>query len=658
MFSKWFVSSFGQVVAPDEKHSNDSVAPEGLGFWSIVAPDPNYEEQLMAAVNDEEAPYSSNAVTGSDLGPPQEAFGLFSCPNCQMVSPIRKPTNAPHFNTPDRAVSFHPEAFSTGKSKEMQEAEEGSLYANRATSLYHPTDSAIEVLKLCSSPQPLNEKAKKKLQRFFKNDPELTKARAKNMFHQARDGQTPLMTAAANGNLTAAKIVLEMDDTAHLDRDLSGGTALHIAAHEGYPEIVQLLMPQYKNTENLVDINGITPLGSFLASPRPKARDNRKQLTQQLFSPVDASLRGTPAPPLQREKSVPSLQVAYGMAEMAGHRIHMEDSTCTVIGQEYCLLGVFDGHGDSRQVSSYVSKQVVKLIDEKMKSSDRPSWEELWTSTCLQVDKMLEKTARPGGSTAVVALITQTEIVVVNVGDSRCILVQKDGDVRATNDDDPPNLVDDPAIVEKEDATPSPEKAEADPQQAVQVEPSNPNSYTVLAMSEDHKPNLPDEQKRIENAALKVVTEVVREPDDSEITFYKVELSANNKLAVSRAFGDFEYKKAKELAPEVQAIIAVPEVRVHRRDPEKDMYLILACDGVWDVMSNEDVANFVVDSVKTSDPESFRDGGLLPKIGDDLLGECLRIGSKDNMTVVLAALSNNSKPFPGAAYTVSKRLDF
>lgn len=39
-------------------------------------------------------------------------------------------------------------------------------------------------------------------------------------------------------------------------------------------------------------------------------------------------------------------------------------------------------------------------------------------------------------------------------------------------------------------------------------------------------------------------------------------------------------------------VIGVPEVLVHERR-ETDEYLVLACDGVWDVMSNDDVASFV-----------------------------------------------------------------
>lgn len=48
---------------------------------------------------------------------------------------------------------------------------------------------------------------------------------------------------------------------------------------------------------------------------------------------------------------------------------------------------------------------------------------------------------------------------------------------------------------------------------------------------------------------------------------------------MSRAFGDFSYKKNKNLNPEDQIITANPDVI---KVPRKDVCLILmGCDGVW-----------------------------------------------------------------------------
>ena len=61
------------------------------------------------------------------------------------------------------------------------------------------------------------------------------------------------------------------------------------------------------------------------------------------------------------------------------------------------------------------------------------------------------------------------------------------------------------------------------------------------------------------------------------------------------------------------------------------MYLILACDGIWDVMSNEEVGEFVVKHVSKRVANEEED--ILAKVGDDLLDLCLDKGSEDNMSV-------------------------
>jgi len=57
--------------------------------------------------------------------------------------------------------------------------------------------------------------------------------------------------------------------------------------------------------------------------------------------------------------------------------------------------------------------------------------------------------------------------------------------------------------------------------------------------------------------------------------------------------GDYEYKNVEGRGPCEQLVSPEPEVFVHDRDDERDEFLVLACDGVWDVMSNEDVCDFV-----------------------------------------------------------------
>lgn len=52
----------------------------------------------------------------------------------------------------------------------------------------------------------------------------------------------------------------------------------------------------------------------------------------------------------------------------------------------------------------------------------------------------------------------------------------------------------------------------------------------------------------------------------------------NGNLALSRALGDFEFKRSAELSPEQQIVTAYPDVTVHELCDD-DEFLIIACDG-------------------------------------------------------------------------------
>ena len=98
---------------------------------------------------------------------------------------------------------------------------------------------------------------------------------------------------------------------------------------------------------------------------------------------------------------------------------------------------------------------------------------------------------------------------------------------------------------------------------------------SVAVATYDHKPVNPKEKERIQNAGGSVMIQRV-----------------NGSLAVSRALGDFEYKRVPNMGPFEQLISPEPEISQHPRAVE-DEFILLACDGVWDVMSNEDVLQFV-----------------------------------------------------------------
>jgi serine/threonine protein phosphatase PrpC/ankyrin repeat protein len=396
----------------------------------------------------------------------------------------------------------------------------------------------------------------------------------------------------------------------------------------------------------------------------------------------------------------------WGVSEMNGWRIDMEDkilveqlsSSNNYIG----LFGVFDGHGDGGHASNYIASNIwTKLQTQQdwMTAATRNNTTALQqhnnddtraadmfasalTSTCYELDDDLRNdTTRPkdGGTTAIMALICNDHIIVANVGDSRCILVKRIKTTTTTNSQ------------EEDD-----EKKKED--------------IVIIPMSEDHKPNLPFERARIESAGLTIQSDIV--PVDSRMdngtdesllpaaaisttaakvmaatatttttVVHRVRKSDKNLLGVSRAFGDYDYKSNTELSSMQQAVVCTPEIIIRERVDDEDMYLILACDGIWDVMSNEDVGTFVTRRVNEEMHKlnSRSDGEvLLASVGDDLLAACLEAGSRDNMSVLivafpasglahvhtlcvtpsLATIGNNSNPLPVVDDATVRVIDF
>lgn len=182
------------------------------------------------------------------------------------------------------------------------------------------------------------------------------------------------------------------------------------------------------------------------------------------------------------------------------------------------------------------------------------------------------------GCTAVCILLTDDEIVCANAGDSRAILCR---------------------------------------------------NGKPVALSEDHKPNSSVERRRIEAAGGRI----------EEISVgIRVHYRVNGNLNLSRSIGDLEYKK-QPLGPEQQIICSTPDiVKIPRA--EDDAFIILACDGVWDVKSNEEVCSYI-----TKELNSSKDGEDITAAVEALLDTCIAEDPKktnglggDNMTCLVIQL--------------------
>ncbi|CAH1776587.1 unnamed protein product [Owenia fusiformis] len=137
----------------------------------------------------------------------------------------------------------------------------------------------------------------------------------------------------------------------------------------------------------------------------------------------------------------------------------------------------------------------------------------------------------------------------------------------------------------------------------------------IEQLSFDHKPSNELETKRIIAAG-------------GWVEFNRV----NGNLALSRALGDFVFKKNDKKKAEEQIVTANPDI-VENEITADHEFLVLACDGIWDVLTNEEVTDFVRNRIaQRMEPEV---------ICEELMTRCLapdcQMGGLgcDNMTVVL-----------------------
>lgn len=133
----------------------------------------------------------------------------------------------------------------------------------------------------------------------------------------------------------------------------------------------------------------------------------------------------------------------------------------------------------------------------------------------------------------------------------------------------------------------------------------------AIPMSEDHKPNRLDEKKRIEALG-------------GNVEYGRI----GGLLAVSRAFGDFEYKiDGKHL------VTAVPDVKSFTLQRNTD-FIILACDGLWDVMSSSE-------AIKLS-YQWLLETQNLNKVCEKLVETALNRNSMDNITCMIVTFHDLS----------------
>ncbi|KAL6496508.1 hypothetical protein OROGR_029766 [Orobanche gracilis] len=364
----------------------------------------------------------------------------------------------------------------------------------------------------------------------------------------------------------------------------------------------------------IVDSQLSEPISNDLISVEENGEAVRVREPKRTFS---ASILEFPQETKMMKQNLPSdFPPRWGSISICGRRAEMEDSVMalprfleipsrmlsdsalfTSLHKDLTghFFGVYDGHGGS-QVSTYCRERLhlaladeICVVRENMGvESGEPNlkgrWLEIFGKCFRRLDDEVGGFAKGDlnsaygtpltpiapdsvGSTAVVAVVCRTHIVVANCGDSRAVLNR---------------------------------------------------GKRPMPLSVDHRPNSEDECARIEAAGGKVIN----------WDGYRV----SGVLAVSRSIGD------RYLRPYV---ISDPEIMIVPRTKE-DECLILASDGLWDVVKNEEACDLARKRLllwhKKNRPTLSRGGDHIDPAAQDAADYLSRLalqrGSRDNISVI------------------------
>lgn len=262
-----------------------------------------------------------------------------------------------------------------------------------------------------------------------------------------------------------------------------------------------------------------------------------------------------------------------GTSEIQGFRMNMEDEHTVdldLAGKGIAYFGVYDGHAGKR-ASEFLAAEMSKRVG----ALDDPTDDQQLIDCVKKADAdfLLREDERGDGSTC---CFTVVKPVKKNGKDAWEVIAVNVGDSRAM-------------IIRADDG-----KCEA--------------------LTEDHKPEDTLEAKRIDDAGGHVQMNRV-----------------DGQLAMSRAIGDYQYKKDPTRQSEEQKVIPVPEIQ--RGIAYENDLLLVCCDGIVEAMENEDASACCYESVFGSgeDPKDVD----LSKVCSKLFKLSLQKGSKDNHSALL-----------------------
>ena len=256
------------------------------------------------------------------------------------------------------------------------------------------------------------------------------------------------------------------------------------------------------------------------------------------------------------------------------------------------FFAVYDGHGGNG-CSLYLKENLHNFIKNFSKESINEAINKV-EENFLKNEALYEngEIKDQSGSCGIMALIQQNKLIIANVGDSRLVIFKKS---------------------------------------------------SLFFSTEDHKPGSPSEKTRIENAGGKIYQ------TPSLLPLYQngkpIDIPWRvfpGRLSVSRTFGDVEAKN-ESLGGMKNVVVALPDITEIELDEEFN-FIVLGCDGIFDVLSNEEILECVKIVLKEKEIKDFKNVNMSQLCGDIaemIIKSSLAKDSFDNVSCIVVAINLN-----------------
>ena len=349
-----------------------------------------------------------------------------------------------------------------------------------------------------------------------------------------------------------------------------------------------------KGNNTAINFKGVIPFKKEVKLSSEIFRNNYKNFNESITSKNEDIFDNDIIKGFAYNTSMGNIR-SYNEDEICVSKLFFNNKDKYDINNKNCchFFAIYDGHG-GKGCATFLKENLHKFISEfsflGMKIGIDMAEEKFLTKKAVNE---LGKIIDPSGSCGIMLMIQGKKCIIANIGDSRLIIF-KNKEVSFTTTDHKPD-----SIIEK-----------------ARIELSGGKLYKIQTLIPIYQNG-----SRV-NAPWRVNP---------------------GQLSVSRTFGDIQAKDEK-FGGNKTAIIALPDITEIELDNNYN-FIVMACDGIFDVLKNEELLECIKIVIKEKNITNFKDVNMHQLCGDFanmIIKSALAKDSFDNVSCIVIAINLES----------------